>query len=125
MGETLLEYIIWLIFSILTTIVTSVLLPQLSRWISSKTQNECIQSVITDLTTTVQTTVNQLEQTVVADLKKHDTWDLSTQKDVLETAVETVMSDLMNSTKATLEKNEVDIRDTVVRYIESYIQSQK
>lgn len=125
MKEIALDYLVWFFISIFTTIITSVLLPTLANWLKSKTANESLQSVITDLTTTVQTAVNHYEQTMVVTLKKYGKWDSDAQCKVLESAVEEVISNLLDTTKKTLEDNGQDIQNVVTRYIESYIQSQK
>lgn len=125
MKEIVLDYLVWFFVSIFTTIITSVLLPALANWLKSKTANESLQSVITDLTTTVQTAVNHYEQTMVVTLKKYGKWDSDAQRNVLESAVEEVIANLLDTTKKALEDNGQDIQNVVTRYIESYIQSQK
>lgn len=125
MKEIVLDYLVWFFVSIFTTIITSVLLPALGNWLKSKTANESLQSVITDLTTTVQTAVNYYEQTMVVTLKKYGKWDSDAQRNVLESAVEEVITNLLDTTKKVLEDNGQDIQNVVTRYIESYIQSQK
>lgn len=125
MKEIVLDYLVWFFVSIFTTIITSVLLPALANWLKSKTANESLQSVITDLTTTVQTAVNHYEQTMVVTLKKYGKWDSDAQRNVLESAVEEVIANLLDTTKKALEDNGQDIQNVVIRYIESYIQSKK
>lgn len=125
MKEIALDYLVWFFISIFTTIITSVLLPTLANWLKSKTANESLQSVITDLTTTVQTAVNHYEQTMVVTLKKYGKWDSDAQRNVLESAVEEVIANLLDTTKKALEDNGQDIQNVVTRYIESYIQSKK
>lgn len=122
-ANTILDYLIWLLTSTIAAIVSCVLLPKLSAWISSKTENEKLKAAISDITTTVQTTVDQLEQTMVSQYKKQGRWDLDAQKEVLSAAVEEITSNLLDSTTDMLEKNGVDIQKLILRYIESYIES--
>lgn len=130
MGEynitnTIINEMICLIFSIIATVVSSILLPAISSWIKSKTENEILQTAISDITTTVQTTVNQYEQTMVTTLKKCGKWDTDAQRNVLERVVEDVVENLLDTTKRTLENNGQGLEDVVTRYIESYIRSVK
>lgn len=126
MGEynitnTIINEMICLIFSIIATVVSSILLPAISSWIKSKTENEILQTAISDITTTV----NQYEQTMVTTLKKCGKWDTDAQRNVLERVVEDVVENLLDTTKRTLENNGQGLEDVVTRYIESYIRSVK
>lgn len=64
MTDTIMNELICLIFSIVAAVASSVLIPALSAWLRSKTENEKLQAVISDITTTVQTSVNKYEQNV-------------------------------------------------------------
>lgn len=125
MTDTILNELICLVFSILAAVVCSVLVPALSAWLKSKIENEKLQAIISDITTTVQTSVNKYEQTVVGNLKSTGEWNAESQHDVLESAAKEVITNLMDTTRETLESNGQDIYDVVTRYIESYIHSQK
>lgn len=125
MWETVLNSLIWMTISVFAAIITSVVLPAFANWLKSKTENEKLQVLISDITATVQTAVNQYEQTTVSTLKKCGEWDSDAQRNVLESAVNEVITNLLDTTKETLESNGQDIYDVVTRYIESYIQSQK
>lgn len=125
MTETILNYLILFIITGLAAIITTVLLPKLNQWLKSKTENEKLQSVISDITTTVRTTVDELEQTMVSKYKEQGKWDVEAQKQVLSEAVQKVISGLLNSTKETLEENGVDVLNLIIRYIEAYIKKEK
>ena len=125
MTDTILNYLIWFLFTIFTTTVTTILIPALSKWLSSKTQNEKLQALIADITTTVQTSVNHLEQTSVAQFKATDAWSIETQKSALQAAVDEVIENLLDTTKKTISDNGIDIQELIKRHIESYIQSKK
>lgn len=125
MMTTITNELICLIFSILAAVISSVLVPALSAWLKSKTENEKLQAIISDITMTVQTSVNKYEQTVVAKLKSAGEWNTESQRAVLESAVNEVIANLLDITKKALESNSQDIQNVITRYIESYIQSQK
>lgn len=125
MADTVLNYLIWFVFTILTTIITGIVIPTISKWISSKTQNEKLQAIITDITTTVQTSVNYLEQTVVEQYKATGKWNVTAQKKVLKDATDEVIKNLLDTTKKTITDNNINIQELITRHIESYIQSKK
>lgn len=125
MAGTILNYLIFFVLSALLTVASSVLLPKLSSWLAGKTENERLKAVISDITTTVQTAVDEIEQTTVSKLKQEGRWDTETQKEALKAALEKVLSGLLTSTKDTLEKSGVNINDLIIRHIEAYIQKEK
>lgn len=125
MTDTIINELVCLIFSILAAFISSVLVPALSAWLKSKTENEKLQATISDITTTVQTSVNKYEQTAVARLKEAGEWNAESQNAVLENAVNEVVTNLLDTTKKSFINNGIDVSDVVERYIESYIQSQK
>lgn len=105
--------------------ISSVLVPELSSWLKSKTENEKLQAVISDITTTVQTSVNKYEQTAVARLKAAGEWNAESQRAVLESAVNEVITNLLDTTKRTFINNDIEVSDVIERYVEAYIQSKK
>lgn len=125
MMTTITNELICLVSSILAAVISSVLVPALSSWLKSKTENEKLQAVISDLTTTVQTSVNKYEQTAVAKLKSAGEWNAESQRAVLESAVNEVISNLLDTTKRTFINNDIEVSDVVERYVEAYIQSKK
>ncbi len=125
MSEIILKYLIAGAITIISSIITSVLLPAISTWIQSKIQNERMQSYVQDLTMTVATTVNCLEQTMVAQYKNDGNWNKETQQKVLDAAVKQVMDSVTMQTKQLIEDQRIDMQALVTRYIESYIIQQK
>lgn len=119
MFEPVLSNLLEIVVSLIGLVITAVLLPKFKAWIKTKTDNALINSVIDDLTTTVSTSVDYLEQTVVKQLKSDGTWNSDTQKEVLSKAVDEVVSNLATSTTTWLENNKNDVTATVIRYIES------
>ena len=120
-----LQKVIELIFTILTTVVVSVLLPAVTAWLKSKTNNEKIQSVIADISAAVVTCVDYAEQTIVPVLKEKDEWNSDTQIDVLNTVTSNVMDTLLETTKQIIEKNGINLEELVAQKIEAYILSKK
>ena len=51
MTDTIMNELVCLIFSILAAFISSVLVPALSAWLKSKTENEKLQAQISDITT--------------------------------------------------------------------------
>lgn len=125
MFETIVTSVTGLLFTILAAIITSILIPALSNWLKSKTENQRLKSVIDDLTQTVATSVDYLEQTAVNQLKADDKWNSESQADVLSTAVSEVISNLTSSTVEYIKTEQIDLDDLVTRHIESYIQGKK
>ena len=125
MTDTILNYIILLLITAVTGIISSVLLPALSKWLCSKTENVQIQTLISDITTTVATSVNMMEQKSVCQYKADNNWNKKTQQIVLQDAVNDVISNLLETTKQSIKDNNIDIQKLIERHIESYIRSKK
>ena len=120
-----MEYAIKLAFVIIAGVATKVIIPAISAWLQSKTDNQNLITIIRDVENTVKVCVDDLEQTVVAMHKKDGTWDSETQELVRDAAIENIMKNLMDLAKRTLEDNEIDIRKFIEQHIEAYILSQK
>lgn len=125
MNEYVIKSIIELVFTVLAAVITTVLLPALASWLKSKTDNENIKAVISDITTTVATCVDHCEQTTVAALKANGTWDKEAQADVLRTVINNVTDSLLTTTKTIIDKNGIDLEEIITQHIEAYIQSKK
>lgn len=125
MKAQIISKVIELIFTILTTVVVSVLLPAVTAWLKSKTNNEKIQAVIADISAAVVTCVDYAEQTIVPVLKEKDEWNSDTQVEVLDTVTSNVMDTLLETTKQIIEKNGINLEELVAQKIEAYILSKK
>jgi len=113
------------VITIASAIITTVLLPLLAQWLTSKTTNQKLQTAIRDLTQTVATVVDCTEQTMVSQLKADNRWNYETQSQVLNYAVEHIIENLSTSTTKWLEDNSTNITATVQQYVEAYIFSKK
>ena len=121
MKEILMNHIIDLLF----TIVSVILVPMLSAWLKSKTQNERLKSMIEDIEVNVQSCVDYAEQTVVPELKNSGKWDSVNQKAVLTDTVHRICESILASTKKTLEDSKIDIVSYVTSHVEAYIINKK
>ncbi len=121
MKETILTNVINLVF----TIATAILLPMLAAWLRSKTQNENLRSMITDIENTVKTCVDYTEQVVVSSLKDSSGWTDEAKAKVKSDTITAVIDMLLVSTVNTMTANKIDIEEYVSAKIEAYIQQKK
>lgn len=125
MKDEIMKSFIELAFTVMSAVITIVLLPAVAAWLKSKTENEQIKSIITDISSAVATCVDHSEQTLVATLKSEDKWDKAAQNEVLNAVKKNVIDSLLETTKATVAENGIDIEQLVTQHIEAYIQSKK
>lgn len=121
MKDVIMNHIIDLVF----TLISVVLVPMLASWLKSKTQNERLKSMISDIEVNVQSCVDYMEQTVVKGMKESGEWTKENQITVLKDTVDRILDSILDSTKKTLENNQIDIADYVTTKVEAYIQSKK
>jgi hypothetical protein len=121
MKETFFTNLIELAF----TIASAILVPMIASWLRSKTQNEKLKSMISDVEHAVKTCVDFTEQTLVQKLKESGEWTADSQKSVLLDTVTDAIDMLLDSTRSTLEANSIDIESFITAKIEAYIQSKK
>ena len=121
MKETILTNLVNLVF----TIASAVLVPMLAAWLRSKTQNEKLRSMITDIENTVKTCVDNTEQTIVSALKESSGWTDEAKAKAKADTIEAVVNMLLDSTVNTLTTNQIDIEEYVSAKIEAYIQQKK
>jgi hypothetical protein len=121
MKETFFTNLIELAF----TIASAILVPMLASWLRSKTQNEKLKSMISDVEHAVKTCVDFTEQTLVQKLKESGEWTAESKKTVLLDTVTDAIDMLLDSTRSTLEANSIDIESFITAKIEAYIQSKK
>lgn len=125
MKDEIMKSFIELAFTVMSAVITIVLLPAVAAWLKSKTENEQIKSIIADISSAVATCVDHSEQTLVATLKSEDKWDKAAQNEVLNAVKKNVIDSLLETTKATVAENGIDIEQLVTQHIEAYIQSKK
>lgn len=125
MKDEIIKACIELTFTVISAVITIVLLPAVAAWLKSKTENQQLQSIITDIASAVSTCVDHSEQTLVASLKKEGKWDKATQQVVLESVTQNVINSLLDTTKQVVADNGIDLQALVVQHIEAYILSSK
>lgn len=125
MSDVIQSQLIELVISILSTAITVVILPLVAKFLMAKINNEKINEAITDITNVVSRSVEFVEVRMVQQLKADGKWNSETQKEVLETAVETAMNDLSEVTIKNLKLTAPEIRDLLEKEIEKYILGKK
>lgn len=125
MSDVIQSQLIELVISILSTAITVVILPLVAKFLTAKINNEKINEAITDITNVVSRSVEFVEVRMVQQLKADGKWNSETQKEVLETAVETAMNDLSKVTIKNLKLTAPEIRDLLEKEIEKYILGKK
>lgn len=124
MNELSQQIITWLL-GLLSTIITTVLLPYFVSWLKSKTESENLKYVIDEITQTVSDSVNYTNQVFVDQLKKDGKFDAEKQKEALKMSLDYTINSLTNKTKQILSKNGLDLENVIIKYVESEIRKNK
>ena len=125
MYNDILSAVLSLAVTFVGATLTTIIIPAIANWLKYKTQHQKLQSVIDDITVTVTSSVDMLEQTVVNQLKADGKWDSKSQAEVLQSAITEVVNGLSRTTYQILKSESTDIEALIRRYIEAYIQSKK
>lgn len=125
MYNDILSAVLSLAVTFVGATLTTIIIPAIANWLKYKTQHQKLQSVIDDITVTVTSSVDMLEQTVVNQLKADGKWDSKSQAEVLQSAITEVVNGLSRTTYQILKSESADIEALIKRYIEAYIQSKK
>ena len=125
MYNDILSAVLSLAVTFVGATITTIIIPAIANWLKYKTQHQKLQSVIDDITVTVTSSVDMLEQTVVNQLKADGKWDSKSQAEVLQSAITEVVNGLSRTTYQILKSESTDIEALIKRYIEAYIQSKK
>lgn len=125
MYNDILSAVLSLAVTFVGATITTIIVPAIANWLKYKTQHQKLQSVIDDITVTVTSSVDMLEQTVVNQLKADGKWDSKSQAEVLQSAITEVVNGLSRTTYQILKSESTDIEALIKRYIEAYIQSKK
>lgn len=125
MYNDILSAVLSLAVTFVGATLTTIIIPAVANWLKYKTQHQKLQSVIDDITVTVTSSVDMLEQTVVNQLKADGKWDSTSQAEVLQSAITEVVNGLSRTTYQILKSESTDIEALIKRYIEAYIQSKK
>lgn len=107
------------------TIVTGILIPYITNLLKSKTDNVNLNYVINELSQTVITSINHVNQTFVNQLKADGKFDAENQSKALQMAVTESVNNLTKKTVNILGKNGIDVEKLIISYIESEINKSK
>lgn len=107
------------------TIVTGILVPYITNLLKSKTDNVNLEYVINELSQTVTTSINHINQTFVNQLKADGKFDAENQSKALQMAVTESVNNLTKKTVNILGKNGIDVEKLIISYIESEINKSK
>nr|DAU15724.1 MAG TPA: holin [Caudoviricetes sp.] len=118
------DILVWFL-GLVGTVVTGILIPFVTNWLKSKTDNANLQYVIDELSQTVQTSVNHVNQTFVNQLKADGKFDADNQAKALKMAVEESVNSLTAKTVKILGKEGIDIETLIIKYIEAAIAEKK
>jgi hypothetical protein len=125
MLSELLQWVFGLAATIITAVVTGVLIPRIVKYINAKIDCERMQTMITDLGSTVSTSVAFINQTVVDKVKSEGRWNSESQKLVLNAAVNEVMNNLSAMTKDIILEDKLDLKQIVTRRVEAELDKRK
>ena len=118
------DILVWFL-GLVGTVVTGILIPFVTNWLKSKTDNANLQYVIDELSQTVQTSVNHVNQNFVNQLKADGKFDADNQAKALKMAVEESVNSLTAKTVKILGKEGIDIETLIIKYIEAAIAEKK
>lgn len=107
------------------TIVTGILVPYITNLLKSKTDNVNLEYVINELSQTVTTSINHINQTFVNQLKADGKFDAENQSKALQMAVTESVNNLTKKTVNILGKNGINVEKLIISYIESEINKSK
>ena len=118
------DVLIWFL-GLVGTIVTGILIPYITNLLKSKTDNTNLQYVIDELSQTVQTSVDYVNQTFVNQLKADGKFDAENQAKALQMAVKESVNNLTSKTIKILGKDGIDVESLIIKYIEATIAKSK
>ena len=118
------DVFIWFL-GLVGTVITSILIPYITKLLKSKTDNTNLQYVITELSQTVQTSIDYVNQTFVEQLKADGKFDAESQAKALKFATENAMNNLTTKTIQVLGRDGIDIEKLIISYIEAKISESK
>lgn len=118
------EIIMWAV-GIVCTVMTTVVVPFLATWLKSKTNNENLSYIINELSNTVATSVDCIQQTMVDQMKADGNFDVENQQKALKAALDMSINSLSETAKNILSKEGIDIEALIIKYIEAKVSENK
>lgn len=123
--DPVLQWLLGIISTLVVTLFSGVVVPLLVKYLNAKTNNENVQSIVTELGDTVSSTVGFINQTLVNQLKADGKWDSEAQSRVLSAAVQEAVAGLSAKTMSLLGKDGLDVEHIIMRRIEAEIEKRK
>lgn len=111
--------------SLLSTIITSVLLPVAFKILAQKLKNEKLKYVMEELASTICTSVDYTNQTFVAQMKADGKFDADAQKEALTRSITYAFDNLTESSKKIISSEGIDLRSLLESKIEAQIADNK
>lgn len=118
------DVLMWAL-GLIGTIITTVLLPLLVKWIQTKIKNEKLNYAFSELSETVITAVDYVQQTFVDQLKKDGKFNSEAQKEAMKKALNYAIVTITDTTKKIIESENIDLEALIEKYIESAILKSK
>lgn len=111
--------------SLLSSIITSVLLPLLFKFITAKIKNEKLKFVINELGTTIATSIDYTNQTFVYQMKADGKFDKAAQEEAKLRAINYTFDTLTESSKRIISSEGIDLQTLIEKRIEAQIVENK
>lgn len=105
------------IIAIIGIVITAIIVP----WINSKTKNEQLRNIITEVGNAVSTAADAVAKTYVDDIKAHGTMTDKEKAKALEDAIQITMNNLSRQTINYFTANEIEIKTYIKSSIEAYL----
>lgn len=111
--------------SLLSTIITTVLLPVAFKLLAQKLKNEKLKYVMEELASTVCTSVDYTNQTFVEQMKADGKFDADAQQEALTRSITHAFDNLTDSSKKIISSEGIDLRSLLESKIEAQITDNK
>lgn len=106
-----------IIIAIATLIITAVIVP----WLRSKTNNEALQKVITEVGDAVATATDSVAKTFVDDIKADGKLSDEAKAKAMNDAIAIVKNNISQKTIDYLKANKIEAEDYIKSKIEAYL----
>lgn len=111
--------------SLLSTIITTVLLPVAFKLLAQKLKNEKLKYVMDELADTICKSVDYTNQTFVEQMKADGKFDADAQQEALTRSINYAFDNLTTSSKKIISSEGIDLRGLLESRIEAQIADNK
>lgn len=105
------------IVAVIGIVVTAIIVP----WVNSKTKNEQLRKIMTEVGNAVSTAVDAVAKTYVDDIKEQGTMTDEEKAKALADAIQITMNNLSRHTINYFAANEIEIETYIKSNIEAYL----